>query len=227
MKPKLAVFKFSSCDGCQLTLLDCEHELLALADRIDIAYFPEATSREDAGPYDLTLVEGSIATPEDAERIKEVRRSSKVLVSIGACATAGGIQALRNGSDLGELVGIVYAHPQYVSSLATSTPISDHVPVDLELHGCPVSKAQLLEVVLAILAGRRPRVPSFAVCVECKQRGTPCVLVRGLPCMGPVTRAGCGALCPLYARGCFGCFGPAESATGALREGPFAEALHA
>jgi coenzyme F420-reducing hydrogenase gamma subunit len=226
VKPKLAVWKFSSCDGCQLSLLDCEDELLALAGEVEIAYFLEASSAEVEGPYDVSLVEGSVATPHDVERITEVRGASRVLVSIGACATAGGIQALRNGADLEAFVRVVYAHPEYVSALATSTPISAHVPVDFELQGCPISKAQLLEVVGAFLAGRRPRIPTHAVCVECKARGTPCLLVKGIPCMGPVTQAGCGALCPLYDRGCFGCSGPAESARGALRAGPFAEALH-
>jgi coenzyme F420-reducing hydrogenase gamma subunit len=226
VRPKLAVWKFSSCDGCQLSLLDCEDELLALADEVEIAYFLEATSAEVAGPYDVSLVEGSVATPHDVERIKAVRRCSRILVAIGACATAGGIQALRNNADVDEFVRAVYAHPHYVSTLATSTPIADHVPVDFELQGCPISKAQLLEVLGAFLAGRRPRIATHAVCVECKERGTPCLLVRGTPCMGPVTQAGCGALCPLYDRGCFGCFGPSESARGALRTGPFAEALH-
>ena len=210
-RPRLSVWKFSSCDGCQLSLLDCEEELLALAGAVEIAYFLEASSATAKGPYDLTLVEGSITTPHDAERIHEIRRSSKHLVSIGACATTGGIQALRNFADLGAFVSAVYASPEYVSTLRTSTAIADHVPVDFELQGCPISKAQLLEVVGAFLAGRRPNVPAHSVCVECKSAGVPCVMVaRGVPCLGPVTHAGCGALCPLYARGCFGCFGPME-----------------
>jgi coenzyme F420-reducing hydrogenase gamma subunit len=212
-KPKLAVWKFSSCDGCQLSLLDCEDELLAVAGAVDIAYFLEATSGVVAGPYDVSLVEGSITTPHDAERIHEIRRQSKTLISIGACATAGGIQALRNFGDVAEFTRAVYATPSFISTLATSTPISEHVHVDFELQGCPISKHQLLEVIAAFLAGRRPAIPSYSVCVECKRRGTPCVLVtKGIPCLGPVTQAGCGALCPAYARGCFACFGPKEQA---------------
>lgn len=210
-KPRLSVWKFSSCDGCQLSLLDCEDELLALTGAVEIAYFLEASSATARGPYDLTLVEGSITTPHDAERIHEIRRASRHLVSIGACATTGGIQALRNTASLGALVSAVYASPEYISTLRTSTAIADHVPVDFELQGCPVNKAQLLEVVGAFLAGRRPNVPTTSVCVECKRAGIPCVLVaQGTPCLGPVTQGGCGALCPLYARGCFGCFGPKE-----------------
>lgn len=211
-KPKLAVWKFTSCDGCQLSLLDCEEELLAVTDRIELAYFLEASSATVAGPYDLSLVEGSITTAADADRIVEVRRQSKALISIGACATAGGIQALRNAADVEELAALVYPPPATVATLATSTPIADHVAVDFELRGCPIDRHQLLEVIGAHLAGRRPEIPTHSVCVECKQRGNVCVTVaHGTPCLGPVTQAGCGALCPRVQRGCYGCFGPSES----------------
>ena len=212
-RPKLAVWKFASCDGCQLSLLDCEDELLAVAGRIEIAHFTEASRAVVRGPYDLSLVEGSISTPRDAARIQDVRRASKRLVTIGACATAGGIQALRNFRDVREFISIVYAQPQYIDSLARSTPIADHVRVDFELRGCPINKTQLLEVITAFLAGRQPNTPASSVCVECKRRGTVCVMVaHGTPCLGPVTHAGCGALCPTYARGCYGCYGPQETA---------------
>lgn len=210
-RPRLAVWKFASCDGCQLSLLDCEDELLALADAIEIASFPEASSAIGAGPYDLSLVEGSITTEHDAERIVAVRRQSKHLVTIGACATAGGIQALRNFADVHEFVAAVYASPEYIKTLATSTPISAHVPVDYELRGCPVNKMQLIEIISAFLAGRKPAIASHSVCVECKQRGTVCVMVQGTPCLGPVTHAGCGAICPAFRRGCYGCYGPMET----------------
>lgn len=211
-KPRLAVFKFASCDGCQLSLLDCEDELLAVAGAVEVANFLEASRAVLKGPYDLTLVEGSITTPHDAERIHELRRKSKLLVTIGACATAGGIQALRNFRDVRELISMVYASPEFISTLETSTPIGQHVRVDLELRGCPISKAQLLETIAALLAGRKPNLPTYSVCVECKRRGTPCVMVaRGAPCLGPVTQAGCDGLCPAYDRPCFGCFGPMES----------------
>jgi coenzyme F420-reducing hydrogenase gamma subunit len=206
------VWKFASCDGCQLTLLNCEDELLSLAGAVDIAHFTEATRRSVRGPYDLSLVEGSITTPADAERIRRVREVSRSLVTIGACATAGGIQALRNFADVDEFVSAVYASPEYISTLDTSTPISAHVQVDFELQGCPINKAQLLEVIGAFLHGRRPQIPGHSVCIECKRRGTVCVMVaHGTPCLGPVTHAGCGAICPAYNRGCYGCYGPMES----------------
>ena len=208
-RPRLAVWKFASCDGCQLSLLDCEDELLALAGAVEIAHFAEASSAMAEGPYDLSLVEGSITTPEDAERIQDVRRASRHLVTIGACATAGGVQALRDFADVEEFTRAVYAHPEYIATLATSTPVSAHVPVDFELRGCPIAKEQLLEVLRAFLGGRRPRIRDHSVCFECKRAGRVCVTVaHGTPCLGPVTHAGCGALCPGFARGCYGCFGP-------------------
>jgi coenzyme F420-reducing hydrogenase gamma subunit len=210
-RPRLAVWKFASCDGCQLSLLDCEDELLALAGAVEIANFPEASSAISAGPYDVSLVEGSVTTAHDAERIQEVRKQSKILVTIGACATAGGIQALRNYADVNEFIAAVYARPDYIKTLATSTPISAHVKVDYELHGCPINKHQLTEVISAYLAGRKPAIASHSVCIECKRRGTVCVMVQDMPCLGPVTHAGCGAICPAFRRGCYGCFGPMET----------------
>ncbi|MFQ6026656.1 MAG: oxidoreductase [Dehalococcoidia bacterium] len=211
-KPKLAVWKFASCDGCQLSVLDLEEELLTLVGELEIANFLEASRAVQRGPYDVSLVEGSITTPHDAQRIQQVRKVSRFLVTIGACATAGGIQALRNFQDVKEFVSIVYATPEYISTLETSTPIADHVPVDFELRGCPINKYQLLEVISAFLNGRKPGIPTHSVCVECKLRGTVCVMVaQGTPCLGPVTQAGCGAICPSYNRGCYGCYGPMET----------------
>ena len=219
-KPKLAVFKFASCDGCQLTLLNCEDALLSIAGEIDIAHFLEASSAVQPGPYDLTLVEGSITTPHDAERIQEIRKQSKKLISIGACATSGGIQALRNFKNVDDFISIVYARPEYIDTLTTSTAISDHVRVDFELRGCPIDQAQLIELITALLQQRKPNIPTHSLCMDCKQRGIVCVMVsQGIPCLGPVTHAGCGVICPSCNRGCYGCFGPMESPnTASLRE---------
>lgn len=210
-KPRLAVFKFASCDGCQLSLLDCEDELLAVAGAVEITHFAEASSRLLDGPYEIVLVEGSITTPQDAERIRGIRRQARFLMTIGACATAGGIQALRNFANHDEFMRAVYASPQYIATLATSTAISEHVPVDFELRGCPIDRRQLLEVLTALINGRRPRTSSESVCPGCKRRGTVCVIVaQDTPCLGPVTQAGCGAICPAFNRGCYGCFGPGQ-----------------
>jgi sulfhydrogenase subunit delta len=210
-KPRLAVFKFASCDGCQLSLLDCEDELLQVAGAVEIAYFPEARRQMLDGAYDVTLVEGSVTTEEEVQRIKQVRRQSDLLVAIGACATAGGIQALRNWADVDHYIDVVYAHPEYIDTLEKSRPISDIVPVDFELRGCPISKHQLLELMTSLLIGRQSRTPAHSVCLTCKQQGTVCVMVaQGIPCLGPATQAGCGAICPAYGRGCYGCFGPID-----------------
>ncbi len=228
-RPKLAVFKLASCDGCQLSLLDCEDELLALTEGVEIAHFLEASSRTIRGPYDLSLVEGSVTTPADAERIQAIRRSSRRLMTIGACATAGGIQALRDLADVEELAAAVYPTPAVLDVLARSSPVAEHVAVDYELHGCPVDRHQLLDVISALLHGRRPLVTADSVCVECKLRGIVCVLVRDrIPCLGPVTHAGCGALCPAVHRGCYGCFGPKDgpntsSLAGLLAAGEMSE----
>lgn len=209
---KLAVWKFASCDGCQLTLLDCEDELLTLADHVEIANFAEASSATTAGPYDVSLVEGSVTTAHDERRIREIRAQSKILVTIGACATSGGVQALRNFADVAEFASVVYAKPAYIDTLATSTPASAHVKVDYQLQGCPIDRGQLLDTLAALLVGRKPRLPAKTVCTECKLRGVTCVMVAdGIPCLGPVTHAGCGALCPRHHRGCFGCFGPSAA----------------
>lgn len=211
-KPRLAVFKFASCDGCQLSLLDAEDQLLTIAEKIEIAYFVEARRQMLEGPYDVALVEGSVSAPEQVAQIKAVRAESKFLVTIGACATSGGIQALRNWRDADEFVRIVYPVPSYIDTLATSRPISEHVPVDFELRGCPINKYQLLDLVSSLLIGRQPQVPTYSVCLECKRRETACIMVaQGIPCLGPVTQAGCGAICPAYNRGCYGCFGPMEA----------------
>ncbi|MEL0081420.1 MAG: oxidoreductase [Gammaproteobacteria bacterium] len=213
-RPTLGVFKLASCDGCQLTLLDCEDELLLLAEQINIVHFPEATSPgQHRGPFDLAIIEGSVSTPEQLEEVQQIRGDARVLITIGACATSGGIQALRNFGDHDEYQRVVYARPEYISSLATSTPVADHVAVDFELRGCPVSKIQLLELITACLQGRTPAINNESVCVECKRNGTVCVMVsQQMPCLGPVTHAGCGAICPAFNRGCFGCYGPKESA---------------
>lgn len=211
-RPKVAVFKFSSCDGCQLSVLNLEDELLSLVSEVEIAYFLEARSQILPGPYDVALVEGSITTAEDEKRIQAVRKDSKFLITIGACATAGGIQALRNWKDVAEFTRAVYATPAYIHTLQQSTPISSHVAVDFEVNGCPTNKYQILEVITALLVGRTPHLPADSVCMECKRRGTACVMVaHGLPCLGPLTRTGCGAICPAYNRGCYGCFGPLET----------------
>ncbi|MDT7042833.1 hypothetical protein [Candidatus Nitronereus thalassa] len=216
-RPRLGVFKFTSCDGCQLSILNLEDDLLALDQQLDIAFFPEASSRMQSGPYDIALVEGSISMPEHAHQLVDIRKQAKYLITIGACATSGGIQALRNWTDLEAFKRAVYPSPEHIQSLSTSTPISEHVSVDFELWGCPIDKRQLFNVLTDLLAGVQPKLPEYSVCMECKRQGNICVLItKGIPCLGPVTRTGCGAICPSMGRDCYGCFGPSEG----LPQGP-------
>jgi len=211
-KPRLAVYKLASCDGCQLQILNLEDELLDIVGAVEVVYFLEARSQTSDGPYDITLVEGSVTTTHDLERLRDLRRKSQTLITIGACASAGGIQAIRNMQDVEEYKRAVYANPAYIQTLTQSTPVAAHVNVDFAINGCPISKEQLLEVITSLLIGRVPQLPTYSVCVECKRKGNVCVLVAsGMACLGPVTQAGCGAVCPSFNRGCFGCYGPMES----------------
>jgi coenzyme F420-reducing hydrogenase gamma subunit len=211
-RPTLAVFKLASCDGCQVTLFNLGAALLELEERFAVTSFLEATSRAAPGPWDVALVEGSITTADDAERIRQIRERTGSLIALGACAAGGGIQALRNGADVEEWKRAVYPRPaQLQGVLPTSTPLEDHVRVDARIDGCPPSGAQVLRVLTRALLGARPDLPGASVCMECKRRGIACVLVtRRVPCLGPITRAGCGALCPALGRDCYGCFGPQE-----------------
>ncbi|MEO1765807.1 sulfhydrogenase subunit delta [Thiobacter aerophilum] len=224
-KPRVAVHKFASCDGCQLALLNAGEALLALATRVRFVHFAEAGIVDPEAEADIALVEGSITTAHDATRICDVRARSRYLVSLGACATAGGIQALRNGRmRQGDWLAAVYARPEMLDALDTSTPIAEHVKVDLELPGCPVSPRQVMAALADLLLGVRPRREPDSVCLECKRAGQICVLVaKGEPCLGPVTHGGCGALCPAHQRACYGCFGPAEQVNGAALVARFQE----
>jgi coenzyme F420-reducing hydrogenase gamma subunit len=212
-RPRVAVHKFSSCDGCQLALLNLGEDLLTLAERVDLVHFAEAGTLDPDTEVDVAFVEGSVYTPEDQARIQHIRQHSRLLIAIGACATSGGIQGLRSSANGSGWAAQIYAHPEAIASLQHSTPIAHHVKVDFELWGCPVNSQQMLAVINSLLLGVAPRDNADKVCTECKRRNLTCVMVsHGVPCMGPVTRAGCGALCPSLGRDCYGCYGPAENA---------------
>ncbi len=212
-RPTVAVHKFTSCDGCQLAFLNLGEDLLTLSGLVEIRHFAEAGMVEPAARVDIAFVEGSISTPDEFERIRAIRANSRFLVAIGACATAGGLQALRNlGGQTQEWMSAIYATPAHIRTLETSTAISAHIKVDLELWGCPVNGRQVLAAVRALLFGVLPEREHDKVCLECKRERAVCVMVaRGVPCMGPVTLTGCGALCPRFGRDCYACYGPAEN----------------
>jgi sulfhydrogenase subunit delta len=211
-KPKLAVHKFSSCDGCQLAFLNLGEDLLTLADRVELVHFAEAGPCNPDLPVDIAMVEGSVSTPDEAQRIRRIRAGSKLLISIGACATSGGLQALRNRAREGDWRADIYAHPEAIESLRQVSPLKDHVRVDFELWGCPITSAQLVATLNALLEGLPPTQSHAKLCLECKRHQQVCVWIsRREPCLGPLTMAGCGALCPAFGRACYGCFGPSET----------------
>ncbi|MGF1642741.1 MAG: sulfhydrogenase subunit delta [Thiotrichales bacterium] len=212
-RPRIAVHKFSSCDGCQLAFLDLGEQLLQLAGLVEIVHFLEAGPSDAEAEVEIAFVEGSISTDEELERIRLVRKHCRYLVTIGACATSGGLQALRNlGESESDWRRAIYARPEFIRTLAHASPIRDHVTVDWELWGCPINARQIVAAVRALLSGVPPVAEQDKVCLECKRQQTVCVMVaHGQPCLGPVTRTGCGALCPSFGRDCYGCYGPAEA----------------
>ena len=210
-KPRIAVHKFSSCDGCQLAFLNLGEDLLVLSELVEITHFAEAGMLDDTASVDIAFIEGSISTAEDIHRIQAIRKQSQYLITIGACATAGGLQALRNLAHGNDWLQAIYPTPDYIDSLEHVTPISKQVHVDLELWGCPINQRQLLTVIRALLWNTFPHLEQDKLCLECKRQQQVCVMVtQSIPCMGPVTRSGCGALCPSMGRGCYGCYGPGE-----------------
>lgn len=212
-RPRIGVFKFTSCDGCQLSVLNLGEELLDLVGLFQVAYFREATDKPLRGHFDIALVEGSVSTERQKDQVIDVRERTRYLVTIGACATAGGLQALRNWANIEDYKQSVYPKPAMIEALPCSTPISDHVHVDYELWGCPVNSDELSEALASFLLEKKPGVPGYSLCMECKRKGIPCLLVaKSEPCLGPVTKAGCGVLCPSLERPCYGCFGPKEGA---------------
>jgi coenzyme F420-reducing hydrogenase gamma subunit len=213
-RPGVAVHKFSSCDGCQLAFLNAGEDLLKLARLVDIHHFLEAGVADEDARVDIAFVEGSISTEDELARIRRVRAISLYVVTLGACATAGGLQALRNLDGSNEAwKHAVYAQPEFIQTLHRAEPVSRHIEVDFELWGCPVNGRQVLAVVQQLLFGVTPIDQRDKLCIECKRQQAICVMVtEGRPCMGPVTRTGCGALCPRFGRDCYACFGPAENA---------------
>lgn len=210
-KLRIAIVKLTSCSGCLVQFLNLEDELPELLKFVDFAYFLEVDGEPRSGPYDATFIEGSVTTEDEIKVIKKFRNESKVVIALGACSTTGGIQALRNWSNIEEFKKYVYPRPEWIETLNESRPIADFIKVDYELGGCPVNKELLLYFIKQLLGGKRPTMPTESVCNECKRKGIQCVIIsKGIPCLGPVTRAGCGALCPSYGRGCYGCQGPAR-----------------
>ncbi len=207
MKPKVAFFDFTSCEGCQLEALNLDGpELLGLLGAVDIVNFREAkTEREDN--YDIAFIEGSISREAEIPRLQKIRAQAKILIALGACACIGGVNCLKNLVPIKEAMNIVYGKDARYYETGLVRPINVVVPVDYYVRGCPPQPAELLKVVKALLLNKKPDIPNYPVCVECKMAGNVCVFERGMTCLGPVTRAGCGAICVNSGRICWGCRG--------------------
>lgn len=208
-KPRVAFFSFSSCEGCQLVVLTIEEQLLELVNLIDIVSFREAMS-EKSDDYDIAFVEGSITTTAEIERIKKIRNTAKVIIALGACATIGGINCLKNQYEMDKVKNIVYGKMADNYDTIPARPIESVIKVDYWIQGCPIDKDEFIEVTKAILLGKKPRIPEYPVCVECQMKENVCLFEKGMICLGPVTRAGCKAICPTYNDGCVGCRGLIE-----------------
>jgi coenzyme F420-reducing hydrogenase gamma subunit len=214
MKPRVGVYKFSSCDGCQLAFLNAGLDLIVLSQKIEFVHFVEAGLDDENALVDIAFVEGSISTKQELNRIKNIRKNARIVITIGACATSGGLQALRNGKDINEWMRAIYASPEYIDSLECATPIKEHIKVDHELWGCPISTKQILDTIGSLTHFAMPASHHESLCLECKRQGNVCVLItQKAPCLGPVTKTGCGALCPSAGRACYACYGPSENAT--------------
>lgn len=207
MKPKVAFFDFTSCEGCQLDALNLEgEELVDLLNAVDIVNFREVkTEKEDN--YDIAFVEGSISRNSEIPRVKHIRDQAKVVVALGACACIGGINSLKNHLPMEEALEIVYGEDAKHYDTIPARPIDAVVPVDFYVRGCPINTAEFLKVIKALLLGKKPEIPNYSVCVECKMAGNICVFEKGITCLGPVIRAGCDAICVTSGRHCWGCRG--------------------
>lgn len=210
-KPKLAIFDFTCCEGCQLQIVNLEEEILNLISLVNPVEWREAMS-EHIGNYDIALIEGSITRPEDEEKLRRIRKRAKILVALGSCASTGGVNKLKNNFDLQEVKHCVYGQAADMPHLHTAPTkaIDEVVQVDYKIYGCPIDRREFAYIVRCLALGKSPEIPDYPVCVECKLQENICRYEYDEICLGPVTRAGCGARCPSCATWCFGCRGHIE-----------------
>ncbi len=207
-KPRVAIFDFACCEGCQLQIVNLEEGILDLIGAVDVVEWREAMS-EQSHEYDIAIIEGSITRAEDEKRIDIIRSRAKILIAMGSCATTGGINKLKNNFDLDEVRQCVYGDAGKKEHLDTyqTKAIDEVVKVDYKIHGCPIERDELAYILRSLLVGKKPEIPDYPICVECKAKGNQCVWEKGLVCLGPIIRAGCGARCPSAGFRCYGCRG--------------------
>jgi len=206
MKPKVAFFDFAGCEGDQLQIANLEEDLLALLQQVEVVSFREVM-KEHSDNYDIAFIEGSCTRLQDEDRLKQIRKNAKIVVAIGSCATIGGINSLRNYRELEDVKRTVYGDNAKYFDAYTARPIDAVITVDAYVHGCPINKEEFLSVVKSLLLGKRPDIPTYPVCVECKKNENVCAFERGQFCVGPVTRAGCNSCCVIEGTICWGCRG--------------------
>lgn len=207
-KPRVAIFDFACCEGCQLQIVNMEEEILDLLTLVQPVEWREAMS-DQSEEYDIAIVEGSITRPGDEEKLKTIRARAKILVALGACATIGGVNKLKNNFEMDEVRSCVYGKDGAMPHLDTAPTkaLDEVVKVDFKIHGCPINNKEFAYIVKCLATGKLPVIPNYPVCVECKMRGNVCRYEYNEVCLGPVTRAGCNAICPSAGSWCFGCRG--------------------
>lgn len=207
-KPRVAIFDFACCEGCQLQIVNMEEELLDLISVVNPVEWRETMS-EHGDEYDIAIIEGSITRPEDEERLKAIRDRAGTLIALGACATTGGVNKLKNKFDLSDVKRCVYGNVLNMAHLDTAPTkaLDEVVKVDYMVHGCPINNKEFAYILRCLLMGKTPSLPTYPVCVECKMKGNPCRFEYGEICLGPITRAGCEAKCPSSGFWCYGCRG--------------------
>ncbi len=204
---KLAVFSLTSCDGCQVVLLQAFKQLLQLERYIEISHFPLLKDKNKRGPFDISIVEGSVVNKRDIKKIKQIRKKSKILIALGTCATHGGVQAVKNFMPQDKVVHAVYP-PGFIKDATEVSGIGRHVKVDYEIWGCPPVAEDIVKLLKKLMVGQKPKnINEEPVCVECRALGHECLLEKGILCLGPITHKGCNAICISAGRGCYGCRG--------------------
>ncbi len=206
MKPRVAFFDFAGCEGDQLQVANLEEELLTLIGQVEVVSFREVM-KEHSDNYDIAFIEGSCTRLQDEDRLKQIRKNAKLVVAIGSCATIGGINCIRNYRDIDEVRKTVYGDKATLFDTYAARPIDAVIRVDAYVHGCPMTKDEFLQVVKSLLLGKKPEIPNYPVCVECKKNENICAFERDQYCVGTVTRAGCNSCCVNEGTICWGCRG--------------------
>lgn len=216
IKPKLAIFEFTDCEGCEVEIISLRDRFLALEKRFDIVNWRLGQENNQPGPYDIVIIEGTPIARREVDLLRELREQSKTLIALGACACLGGIPGIIDKRERKKWYEKIYGN-KYKPRGIDALPLSAYVAVDFLIHGCPVNKDEVVRIVEDLLAGKPLKYRGWSVCFDCKQAGNECRLIDKKPCLGPIIQGGCGAVCVSGGSACYGCFG--------LRKDPNIKAL--